>query len=77
MTTSAEDLAAAEQPVQAPVQSEEQIASRERLRLLGRTPTFIAGTLILGLWVLSGLFGDVIAPYSPFQDDLLDKLAAP
>ena len=77
MTTSAENLATADQPVQAPVQSEEQIAKRERLRLLGRTPTFIAGTLILGLWVFSGLFGDIVAPHSPFQDDLLDKLATP
>jgi peptide/nickel transport system permease protein len=77
MTTSAENLAAADQPAQAPVQSEEQIASRERLRLLLRTPTFIAGAMILGLWILSGLFGDVVAPHSPFQDNLLDKLAAP
>jgi hypothetical protein len=76
MTTSAENLAAADQPAQAPVQSEEQIASRERLRLLLRTPTFIAGAMILGLWILSGLFGDVVAPHSPFQDNLLDKLAA-
>ena len=77
MTTSAENLAAAEQPAQAPVQSEEQKAQHERLRLLARTPTFIAGALILGLWVFSALFGDAIAPYSPFQDDLLDSLAAP
>jgi peptide/nickel transport system permease protein len=77
VTTSAENLATADQPVQAPVQSEEQIAKRERLRLLGRTPTFIAGTLILGLWVFSGLFGDTVAPHSPFQDNLLERLAAP
>ena len=77
MSTSAEKLAVADQPAQAPVQSEEQKAQRERLRLLARTPTFIAGALILGLWVFSGLFGDVVAPHSPFQDDLLDKLAAP
>ena len=77
MTTSAENLATADQPVQAPVQSEEQIAKRERLRLLARTPTFIAGVLILGLWVFCGLLGETVAPHSPFQDNLLAKLAAP
>lgn len=77
MTTSAENLAVAGQPAQAPVQSEEQKARRERKRLLLRTPTFIAGALILLVWILSGIFGDAVAPHSPFQDDLLDKLAAP
>ncbi len=77
MSTSAENLALADQPAQAPVQSEEQKAQRERLRLLVRTPTFIAGALVLGLWALSALFGDSVAPHSPFQDDLLGKLSAP
>jgi peptide/nickel transport system permease protein len=77
VSTSAENLALADQPAQAPVQSEEQKAQRERLRLLVRTPTFIAGALVLGLWALSALFGDSVAPHSPFQDDLLGKLSAP
>ena len=77
MSTSAENVALADQPAQAPVQSEEQKAQRERLRLLVRTPTFIAGALVLGLWALSALIGDSVAPHSPFQDDLLGKLSAP
>jgi peptide/nickel transport system permease protein len=78
MSTSAEPLAVAGSPPAAdPAKSEEKVASRERLRLLVRTPTFIAGALILAVWVFCALFGDAVAPFSPFQDSLLDKLATP
>ncbi len=40
-------------------------ARRERLRLLLRRPSFIAGTLILLFWIVCAVLGDRITPYPP------------
>jgi peptide/nickel transport system permease protein len=53
------------------------IARRERLRLLGRSPTFIFGCVLFGAWVVCALFGPQIAPQDPQFPDVLNKLAPP
>ncbi|MFM9014696.1 MAG: ABC transporter permease, partial [Gemmatimonadota bacterium] len=44
-------------------------ARREKLRLLVRNPSAIIGGAILIFWIICAVFGDVIAPYSPFATD--------
>jgi peptide/nickel transport system permease protein len=56
---------------------EARAARREQFRLLRRSKTFIAGSLILGFWVICAIFGDLIAPDDPFATDPLNDLAAP
>jgi peptide/nickel transport system permease protein len=64
--------------VLAPVRPDEaRVARRERLRLLARSPTFILGALLFGVWVLCAAFGTLLAPYDPQADDILNKLAPP
>jgi len=64
-------------PIAIPTRDEAKIARRERLRLLGRSPTFVLGSLLLGVWVVCAIFGTLIAPHDPSADDVLNKLAAP
>ena len=64
--------------VVAPTRPDEaRIARRERLRLLLRSPTFVLGCLLFGVWVVCAVFGTLIAPYDPQADDILNKLAPP
>jgi peptide/nickel transport system permease protein len=53
------------------------MARRERLRLLVRSKTFLAGSLLVGFWIFCAIFGRAIAPESPFTTDILAKLQAP
>jgi peptide/nickel transport system permease protein len=53
------------------------IARSERLRLLGRSPTFIIGCVLFGVWVACALFGSLIAPQNPQFPDVLNKLVGP
>jgi peptide/nickel transport system permease protein len=53
------------------------VARRERLRLLLRSKTFLAGAVLVGFWVFCAFFGRAIAPDSPFATDILAKLAEP
>jgi peptide/nickel transport system permease protein len=78
MSTSASgaDIAAAS-PAAAPPASTERTAQRERLRLLTHSPTFIAGAIIVGMFVIFAIFGEALAPDDPFATDPLDDLAAP
>ena len=39
-------------------------ARRERLRLLLRSGTFIAGFIIVGFWAVCAIFGHHIAPHA-------------
>jgi len=64
-------------PATAPPASAERTAQRERLRLLLRSKTFIAGAAILGIFVIFAIFGETLAPDDPFATDPLDDLAAP
>jgi peptide/nickel transport system permease protein len=50
---------------------------RERLRLLLRSKTFLAGAIILGIWVICAIFGRAIAPYDPLAANPLNDLTAP
>jgi peptide/nickel transport system permease protein len=81
MSTPEERVALAERPpvtdVAAAEPDEAAIARRERLRLLLRSKTFLAGAVIVGFWVFCALFGRAVAPESPFTTDILAKLQAP
>ena len=50
---------------------------KDRLRVLLRSGTFIAGFVIVGFWVVCALFGIHLAPQDPYADDLLSSLAPP
>jgi peptide/nickel transport system permease protein len=52
-------------------------ARRERLRLLLRSGTFIAGFVIVAFWAICAVFGHHIAPQDPYADDLLNTLDPP
>ena len=64
-------------PAAAPPASAERTAQRERLRLLLRSKTFIAGAVIVGIFVIFAIFGETLAPDDPFATDPLDDLAGP
>ena len=64
-------------PIAIPTRDEATIARRERLRLLRRSPTFVLGSVLVGVWVVCAIFGTLIAPHDPSADDVLNKLAAP
>ena len=61
----------------APTADDERGAQKQRLRLMLRSPTFIAGLVIVGLFVIFAIFGETLAPDDPFETDPLDDLAAP
>jgi peptide/nickel transport system permease protein len=44
---------------------------RELLRELVHSKTFIVGAVILGFWIICAIFGSVIAPHSPYSQNLL------
>jgi peptide/nickel transport system permease protein len=50
---------------------------RERLRVVLRSKTFLAGAVIVGVWVFCALFGPAIVPHDPYADDILGKLQPP
>jgi peptide/nickel transport system permease protein len=81
MSTPEERVALAERPpvtdVAAAEPDEAAIARRERLLLLLRSKTFLAGAVIVGFWVFCAVFGRAVAPESPFATDILTKLQAP
>ncbi len=81
MSTPEEQVLLAERPpvteVAAASPDEAAMARRERLRLLVRSKTFLAGSLLVGFWIFCAIFGRAIAPESPFTTDILAKLQAP
>lgn len=50
-----------------PDQSQRKLARRENWRLICRRPSFIIGVLIVAVWVICALFGDLISPYDPLN----------
>ncbi len=58
---------------------EARVARRERLRLLSRSKTFLAGALVFGVFVFCAIFGEAVVPYDPLGSptDILNKLEAP
>jgi peptide/nickel transport system permease protein len=81
VSTPEEQVLLAERPpvteVAAASPDEAAMARRERLRLLVRSKTFLAGSLLVGFWIFCAIFGRAIAPESPFATDILAKLQAP
>ena len=53
------------------------IATRERLALLRRSKSFIAGAVIVGFWILCALFGELLVPKDPLASDPINDLLAP
>jgi peptide/nickel transport system permease protein len=53
------------------------IATRERLALLRRSKSFIAGAIIVGFWVLCAIFGELLVPKDPLASDPINDLLAP
>ena len=49
----------------------------ETARALVRSPTFIAGMVIVLFWILCSLFGEQVVPIDPYADDLLTALDPP
>jgi len=52
-------------------------ARREQLAQLGRSKTFIAGIVLVGLWVACALLGEIVAPQDPLAANPLEDLLAP
>jgi peptide/nickel transport system permease protein len=53
------------------------VALKERLALLRRSKSFIAGSIIVGFFVLCAIFGDLIAPKDPLASNPIDDLLEP
>jgi peptide/nickel transport system permease protein len=65
-------------PIAIPSRPDEaKIERRERLRLLLRSPTFVLGSVLFGIWVVCAILGTLIAPQNPQADDILARLASP
>ena len=52
-------------------------AWRERRDHLLRSPTIIAGALIVLFWIVCALFGRGVVPYDPYATDILNTLVPP
>ena len=46
-------------------------------RMLPRSGSFMSGFLIVAFWTLCALCGRRVVPFDPFEDDILNALAAP
>jgi peptide/nickel transport system permease protein len=57
--------------------SDARVATRERLALLRRSKSFIAGSIIVGFWVLCAIFGELVVPDDPLASDPINDLLAP
>jgi peptide/nickel transport system permease protein len=81
VSTPEERLVLAEHPMPGTPASEheERVARRERLRLLLRSKTFLAGAFVFGVFVFCAIFGPLIVPYDPLgtPEDILHKLEPP
>jgi peptide/nickel transport system permease protein len=64
-------------PAGAPVSDDGRVARRERLALLTRSKTFIAGAIILLFWIVCAIFGPAIAPHSAYTTDPINSLLPP
>ena len=82
MSRPEERLVLAEHPIpEAPPEhhDEARLARRERLRLLARSATFLAGAFLVSVFVFCAIFGPAVVPYDPYgaPTDLLSKLQPP
>src|SRR6188474_2801694 len=73
--TTIDDQAA---PIAIPIRPDETKAERnERLRLLARSPTFLIGSILVGVWIVCAILGNLIAPHDPVAPDILSKFEGP
>jgi peptide/nickel transport system permease protein len=57
--------------------SDARVATKERLALLRRSTSFIAGAIIVGFWVLCAIFGELLVPKDPLASDPINDLLSP
>ena len=60
-----------------PPRDDARLARRERLRVLVRSKSFIAGAIIVAFWVLCAILGPTLVLRDPLAASPLDGLAAP
>jgi peptide/nickel transport system permease protein len=60
-----------------PPRDDARLARRERLRVLVRSKSFIAGAIIVGFWVLCAIFGRTLVLQDPFASSPINGLEAP
>jgi peptide/nickel transport system permease protein len=53
------------------------VATKERLALLRRSKSFIAGAVIVGFFVLCAIFGELLVPKDPLASDPINDLVSP
>ena len=53
------------------------VATKERLALLRRSKSFLAGAIIVGFWVLCAIFGELVVPKDPLASDPINDLISP
>ena len=70
-------MSVAEPTVPPTVASEQASDTRDRLRQVFRSGTFLVGLVIVLFWVFCAIFGPAIVPYDPYADDLLNALMPP
>jgi peptide/nickel transport system permease protein len=77
MSTPEERVALADHPALAPTvaaRAEARVARHERLVLLLRSKTFLAGAAVLAVWIFCAAFGELVAPYDPLGGDLAAEI---
>src|SRR4029453_11516960 len=60
-----------------PPRDDARLARRERIQVLIRSKSFIAGAIIVGFWVLCAIFGKLVVPQDPYASSPLTGLASP
>jgi peptide/nickel transport system permease protein len=73
----ATDIATAGPAAVAAPGDDARVAMKERLALLRRSKSFIAGSIIVGFWVLCAIFGELVVPEDPLASDPINDLLAP
>jgi peptide/nickel transport system permease protein len=53
------------------------VATKERLALLRRSKSFIAGSIVVGFWVLCAIFGKLLVPEDPLASNPINDLISP
>jgi peptide/nickel transport system permease protein len=73
----ATEVGAATPPAASARGDDARVATRERLALLWRSKSFIAGSIIVGFWVLCAIFGELVVPEDPLASNPINDLLAP
>jgi peptide/nickel transport system permease protein len=60
-----------------PPRDDARLARRERLQVLVRSKSFIAGAIIVGFWTLCAIFGELLVLQDPFASSPINGLQAP